>query len=293
MTFRDASRFHTSRRHALPGMVLTAAAIVAATLFLTTAGTARADGNQTTSSGCAGLTALTLTASTNSTASANRTSSSGDCGFQASVVKQANATPLVYGASSNPCKVTFTPSPIGNTGVRVRVTHEGDCNNVEMRWRVNPPAPSAEPPPRGVPRGASASNRSSAYAYLLGEDAVGIDMIKNWSTASWTHDAQRVLSVTPYAHLWGTPHEFRFIGFYLGDGWTVESSSSGTTRHGDARVEAWSNGNFHSHMPVLRDPRARTRSELHVEANAAFYCDFELQWTNPYRFTSESDCARK
>ena len=296
------SRFQQRTARAIPAARLAAATIVAAVLLFTIGNTAFAEGPPSSggTSGCADLQALTLTPGHTWSSTVSRESSSGDCGFQASVGPRADASGAAppgagaSGAASTPCQITFTPSAIGSTGMRVAVTHSGDCSTVTARWQIRPPAPSVQGAngASGAGGQASASTWSLAYAYLLGEDAVGVDMIKNRSQAGWNHDTQRVLSVNHDPILWGTPHEIRILGRRLGDGWTIESSSSGTVRHGDAHVEAWNAGNFHVHVPLLPDPRARTRSELHVEANAAFYCDFELQWTNSYAFTSESTCAK-
>jgi len=296
MTFPDTALalFRSQHRFArvIPAAIAVAAVLAVATLLLGGAGTAHAE-SPSANNDCTGLSAITLTASNSGSVSGSSAAISGNCSVALTVERDSAMTTLTQAEAAAPgfCTVTAAPSLLEDHGVRVAVAHSGDCNGVRASWRVYPPTPSVESLNRSLGDKPQATAQRSAYAYLLGEDFVGIDMIKNWSRADWTYNTDSVLVVHTDPDLWATIHAIYVLGLYLGDGWTVESEDSGTVRHGGGRVEAWSEGNFHVHIPVLPDSRADTRSELHVQSKGAFFCEFELQWTNSYAFTSESECA--
>lgn len=281
MTSRFAAlihcQFHEPGRLTVPGCSIAAAIIMAVALFLVTSVNAGAQPVPE----CSGISAVSLTASVDAEMQAGSFTTAADCGFSVEL----GPLPPDRPADAEACVVTATPRTMTSTSAGVGITTTGDCDGVELRWSVYPQ-------PQSDQALAFSSGQSAAYAYLLGEDAVGIDMIKNWARATWTHTVDQVLTVTESQELWGTTHEIHILGLYLGDGWTIEYSDFGEFRHSGDRVEAWSIGYFHNDLPLFPDPRARTRSELHTGANGAFYCRFVLLWINNYGFTSESECAQ-
>ena len=305
MTFRSAALIHKRRqqprRRIIPGVALAAATIMAAVLFLATAGAARADSPiepPPESAGCDGLMPITLTPSTQGAVRAESVASSADCSVRLELSTMP-AADTVQRSEAQPCAVTATPH--GSTGRRVSVSSTGNCDGIEIQWSIVPAMDAQRA--NAVSTGPTAQSRAStsaattAYSLLVGEDAIGIDMIKNWSEATWRHTDREVLSWQHRTASWGTPHEFyifdplsrRFI-FLRFDGWTVTSEIAQVHVHSAADVEAINFVNFHVDIPVLPDSRAFTSSSIHMEPNGSFHCDYSLRWQMNYAFTMESEC---
>ena len=188
------------KRRSVPGALLTVAAIVAAALFLLAPSTTQAAPAEEADSAtaCRGLSSLALTAGASARVEGRSFSSTTVCGFSVELGALPPVGSDLRPAGSEPCTVIATPGAFSRERATVSIAHRGDCNGVDVRWRVYPT------PPSGSGALAYSSGTTSAYAYLLGEDAFGIDMIKNLSHATWTHKADSVLTVSSYQELWGT-----------------------------------------------------------------------------------------
>ena len=311
MTFRHATLIHKhatqqQRRSITPGVALATTAPAVGVLLLATSGAARADTNQEDgpTNACEGLSAIVLTASDSGSVNGSKTALSSACDFTLELSRLPSPEDGGPPLGSEPCIVTATPSPISGRGTRVYVNPAGGCSGVEILWRVNVAAQgSATTVSQG---GASSSTHATqaeiwttAHAFLMGEDLFDIDMYKNRSDVRWRHTSDSIFEYDHYHRPWGTVHAVKIcLGYppvckrvYLGDGWTVEQKPAGVEFITAGLRKAWSHVNFHAHLPVLPDPRARTKSILWFEAGGGFSCDFSNEVTNNYWFGLVSECA--
>ena len=311
MTFRHATLIHkyaTQQQRLIitPGVALAAAVLVAVVLLLATSGAARADTDQKDgpTNDCAGLSTIFLTASYSGGVSSTRAAPSSACDFTLELSRLPSPENGGPSLGSEPCIVTATLSPIGGRGTRVYVDPAGGCGGIEIRWRVNVAA--QENAATFSQGGANSSTHTTqaetwttAHAFLMGEDIVDIDMYKNRSDVRWRHTSDSIFEYNHYPSSWGTVHAVKIcLGYppvcqrvYLGDGWTVEQEAAGVQLMNAGLGKAWNHANFHSHLPVLPDPRARTKSILWFEAGGGFACDFSDKVTNNYWFGLVSECA--
>ncbi|MCY3570828.1 MAG: hypothetical protein OXH19_05755 [Chloroflexi bacterium] len=312
MTFRQANLIHKrrqiQRRRIVPGVALAAAAVVAVVLLLVSTDKVQAEvpreEGQAPTVVCSGLSSITLTASSSAVVSRSDTTPSTACEFS---LELSRVPPPGEGGpepGSEACVVTATPSPAGQRGARVHVIPTGACSGVEIKWRVRLAQAAAtsvasEGGTSSPHLNAQTGTWSTAHAFLLGEDVVDIDMYKNRSDVRWRHTSDSILDFDHYPSSWGTTHAIKIcLGYppacvqvYLGDGWTVEHEVHGVRFTSTDLGKAWNHANFHAHLPVLPDPRAKTKSILWFGAGGGFACDFSNQVANNYWFGLVSECA--
>ncbi len=293
MTFRHATLIHKrdtrqQRRIITPGVALATAALVAVVLFLATAEAARAESPPESPSqppACDGLMPITLTPSTAGTVRGASVTPSASCELEIGLSALPTPPAGAQQAETQPCVVTARPSAVGDSGVRVMVTHRGDCDGVEARWTVRPSGSATNSVTTATAgTGASGASSTGADAYALLEaydnEVLKILMFENKSRAYWVSTPTSVLRARHYPSQRGYPTIIG--GEYLGDGWSVTHAFPQLTALSDSLYEASNSANFTIHVPRLPDPSAQTRADLYLLPSGLFSCDFAGTWRNPY-----------
>ena len=273
MTFRTAALTHCRLQQrvarVVPGAKPVAATLVAAFLFLGISAVARAD-DPGGSNGCSGLAPITLTASPDYVVRGGHPSAAADCGLSLELGKL--PTDGERPPDAEPCIVTATPSPMGSTGLRVRVRSTGHCDGVEIRSTTD-----VESPVDSSDRVQASSGYAAAYAKIVGEDPIDLDMFYNKSKIAWGYTATTVNSGTHYKSGW----------VWSTDVWSVKSHASSFVKHGDTRYEGYHNVQF----KAIQLTEADTKATLNAKPGGAFSCAFSIKWKlKPIGFGHYTEC---
>ena len=263
MTFPLATLIHQRRqqprRRITPALILTAVALATATLFLTTAGAARAEETPKTSNNCTELPAVTVTAANTGSASASRATLSGNCSLSIEVRRLSSSTShgRVSEKSTEPCIVTATPSPLGARGARVAVAHRGDCDAVRAQWSVNVGASRLTGPSRAS---GALSGHAAAYAKITGNEQLDLATFWNKSRVTWGYTLTTVNSASHFPSDWARGFTF----------WRVTGRSANLVKHGDTLYQSSNIVSYHNKVGIS----ARTTARINAKPGGAFTCGF-------------------
>jgi len=249
------------RRRIAPGMLLTAAAFVAAMLFLAAFGTAEAhdpseDGSAVLA--CAGSGTL---APRTGAAPVSRTASAGDCELTVSVQAAANA--------ASTCQISYTPTAMDG-GYDVAVFASGDCDGVQIRTALT--VDDVGDTPSALAYTQSSGSRA-ALSKIYGHEVLALPMFFHYSRAEWYWTNNLITSASPYIDRW--PNANWHIH-------TNESDDGAFYSNGNSTYSAWVFTSFHSDgYPTSQFPDVWAESEvqINVHAGGGYDCDFDFEWT--------------
>ena len=259
-------------RWVLPSLIALAVVAAVTASLASTDTTVRAEAPPPAphTTGCTELQPITLTAGTTGASNTTQESTPNGCKLTATIGPAPDRYYSSPDSSPKPCQATFAPSPIGTTGVRVDVTTTGDCDGTTISWESTPPTPQV---PHSAVQGAGGASGATgnsggytaAFAKIVGEDPIGLDMFYNKSHVAWGYTSTTVNAGTHYPSDW----------VWSGAFWNVQSRHSSLTKQGGTSYQGYNRVKFKAFQLTQAD----TKTTLAAKPGGAFSCAFSIDWT--------------